>query len=65
LGEQGVMVMRVNNVLPRATADAQRLSLERQQLAEILGQAEAEAYMAQLRKRYKVEIKARATSARS
>jgi peptidyl-prolyl cis-trans isomerase D len=65
LGEQGVMVIRVNNVLPRATADAQRLGLERQQLAEILGQAEAEAYMEQLRKRYKVEIKARATRARS
>lgn len=65
LGEQGVMVIRVNSVLPRATPDTQRLALERQQLAEILGQAEAEAYMDQLRKRYKVQIKARPTSARS
>ena len=65
LGEQGVMVMRVNRVLPRVMADAQRLAMERTQLADILGQAEAEAYMEQLRKRYKVEIRAQAQGARS
>lgn len=65
LGEQGVMVIRVNRVLPRATPEPQRLALERRQLAEILGQAEAQAYMEQLRKRYKVEIRAQAQSERS
>lgn len=65
LGEQGVMLIYVNRVLPRAAVDAQRLALEREQLSDILGQAEAEAYMEQLRRRYKVDIKARPNPARS
>jgi peptidyl-prolyl cis-trans isomerase D len=60
-GDQGYAVVRVDKVLPRdpAAGDAQRLQ---QQYAQLWGAAEAEAYYAALRERYKVEVTGKATA---
>jgi peptidyl-prolyl cis-trans isomerase D len=65
LGPEGVLVIRVNRVLPRETPDAVQASLERDQMAELWGQAEMEAYLQSLRARFGVEILATRTSADS
>lgn len=59
LGADGVMVIRVNRVLEREAPDAVRASLERNQLAELWAQAEAQAYLQALRARYKVQVLAK------
>ncbi len=59
LGADGVMVIRVNRVLERETPDPVRAGLERSQLAELWGQAEAQAYIQSLRARFKVQVLAK------
>jgi peptidyl-prolyl cis-trans isomerase D len=65
LGAEGVMVIRVNRVLGREAPDAERARQERGQLAELWGQAEAQAYIESLRQRFKVQIKVGPTQAAS
>lgn len=59
LGADGVMVIRVNRVLEREPPDPVRASLERNQLAQLWGQAEAQAYIQSLRARFKVQVLAK------
>jgi peptidyl-prolyl cis-trans isomerase D len=56
LGDQGYMVIKVMQVLPRETPPGGEEQL-RQQYAQAWAAAEAEAYIAALKKRFKTEIK--------
>ena len=56
LGEQGYVVAKVTQVLPRATPPGGDAPLQ-QQYAQAWSTAEAAAYIASLKKRYKAEIK--------
>jgi peptidyl-prolyl cis-trans isomerase D len=58
LGAQGYAVVRVNKVVPRPEASAQLSEQSRQQFARLWGQAEAQAYLASLKAKYKVEMRA-------
>jgi peptidyl-prolyl cis-trans isomerase D len=62
LGPQGYVVLRVMQVLPRELPPGGDEPL-RQQYAQAWAAAEADAYVAALRKRYKAEIKASASDA--
>ncbi len=57
LGAQGYAVVRVNKVVPRPEASAQLSEQSRQQFARLWGQAEAQAYLASLKAKYKVEMR--------
>jgi peptidyl-prolyl cis-trans isomerase D len=61
LGAQGYVVLRVTQVLPREAAPGGEEAM-RGQYAQAWAAAEADAYVAALKKRYKVEIKAAAES---
>jgi len=56
LGAQGYAVVRVNKLVPREEPNAQQQAQSREQFARLLGNAEAEAYLAHLRSQFKVEI---------
>lgn len=56
LGPQGYAVARVNQVLAPETLPAPQAEQGRQQLAQMWAQAEAQAYLAALKKHYKVKI---------
>ncbi|MDP1533286.1 MAG: peptidylprolyl isomerase, partial [Rubrivivax sp.] len=56
LGEQGFVVLRVTQVLPRETTPAEDGQL-RVQYAQALAGAEAHAYLEALKQRFKVELK--------
>jgi peptidyl-prolyl cis-trans isomerase D len=60
---QGYAVVRVTQVLAREPAPANTEDSLRTQYAQAWGQAESDAYLAALKKRFKVEIKPEATSA--
>lgn len=61
LGEQGYVVARVTEVLPRDTAQANEQNLQGQ-YAQAMANAEAMAYLSALKARYKAEIKASASA---
>lgn len=56
LGEQGYAVVRINKLVARDAPDAQQLLQSREQFAQLLGNAEAAAYLSHLRAQFKVEI---------
>jgi peptidyl-prolyl cis-trans isomerase D len=62
LGDQGYAVVKISEVLPRdpAVADPER---SRSQYGQTWADAEAQAYYAGLKKRFKVDIKAKAVAA--
>jgi peptidyl-prolyl cis-trans isomerase D len=62
LGEQGYLVARVTQILPRDPALASEQNLQ-DQYAQALANAEAQAYLAALKWRFKAEIKAAAGAA--
>ena len=62
LGDQGYLVARVTQVLPRDPAVASEENLQGQ-YAQAVANAEAQAYLAALKTRYKAEIKASALTA--
>jgi peptidyl-prolyl cis-trans isomerase D len=62
LGEQGYLVARVTQILPRDPALASEQNLQ-SQYAQALANAEAQAYLAALKSRFKTEIKAAAGAA--
>ncbi|MEN9374214.1 MAG: hypothetical protein RIR79_1766 [Pseudomonadota bacterium] len=57
LGGKGYAVARINQVLPRTPSTEANAALERQQLGQMLSQAENQAYHRLLEQRYKTEIK--------
>ncbi|MGL6110713.1 MAG: SurA N-terminal domain-containing protein [Rubrivivax sp.] len=61
LGDQGYLVARVAQVLPRDPAQATEQNLQGQYL-QAVANAEAQAYLAALKTRYKAEIKASAAA---
>jgi peptidyl-prolyl cis-trans isomerase D len=62
LGEQGYVVARVTQILPRDPALASEQNLQ-DQYAQALANAEAQAYLAALKSRFNTEIKAAAGAA--
>ena len=56
LGAEGYAVVRVSKIVPREAQSAEQASQTRQQFAQLWGQAEIQAYMAALKKQFKVEI---------
>jgi peptidyl-prolyl cis-trans isomerase D len=56
LGGEGYAVVRVSKIVPREAQSAEQASQTRQQFAQLWGQAEIQAYMAALKKQFKVEI---------
>jgi peptidyl-prolyl cis-trans isomerase D len=63
LGDAGYAVVRVNKVLSRPAQTAQQLEQSRQQFSNLWAQAQAQAYLAALRSRYKVEMLTKTASA--
>ncbi len=55
LGAEGHAVVRVNKIVPREAQPPEQARLIRQQFAQLRSQAEVQAYLAALRKTYKVE----------
>lgn len=62
LADAGYAVLRVNKVLARPEQTAQQLEQSRQQFSNLWSQAQAQAYLASLRSRYKVEMLAKTAS---
>jgi peptidyl-prolyl cis-trans isomerase D len=56
LGVQGFVLVRVNKLVAREEPNAQQQAQSREQFARLLGNAEAGAYLAHLRSKFKVEI---------
>lgn len=56
LGADGAVVLRVRRGAARETPDAMRLRSERQELARLWGEGEAQAYLGALRQRYNAEV---------
>ena len=56
LGAQGYVVARVNKLVPRDASSAQQVAQSRQQLTQLWGQAETQAYLAHLKQQLKAEI---------
>ncbi len=56
LGSQGYVVARVNKLVPRDAASAQQVAQSRQQLSQLWGQAETQAYLSHLKQQFKVEM---------
>jgi peptidyl-prolyl cis-trans isomerase D len=65
LPNQAYAVVRISQVLPREPAPGNSEETLRTQYAQAWGQAESDAYLAALKKRFKVEIKPEANSALS
>jgi peptidyl-prolyl cis-trans isomerase D len=57
LGAQGFALVRVNKLVAREEPNAQQQAQSREQFARLLGNAEANAYLAHLKSQFKVEIK--------
>ncbi len=62
LGEQGYVIVRVTQVLPREAAPGGDAPL-REQYAQAWAAAEADAYVNALKKRFKAEVKSTAIAA--
>lgn len=60
-GDQGYAVVRIDKLLPRDPSASERQQSQ-QQYAQLWGEAEAEAYYAELRNRYKVEVTGKASA---
>lgn len=56
LGQQGYAVVRVNKLVAREEPNAQQQAQSRQQFAQLLGSAEAAAYLSYLKSQFKAEI---------
>lgn len=56
LGTQGFVVARVNKVVPREASSAQQMAQSRQQMTQLWGQAETQAYLTYLKQQLKAEI---------
>ena len=56
LGAQGYAVVRVNKIVPREPQSEEQARQTRQQFVQLWGQAEVKAYLAALKKQFKVEI---------
>jgi len=56
LGTQGFVVARVNKVVPREASSAQQVAQSRQQMTQLWGQAESQAYLTYLKQQLKAEI---------
>ena len=56
LGAEGYAVVRVNKIVPREAQSPEQASQTRQRFAQLWGQAEIQAYLAALKKQFKVEI---------
>jgi len=56
LGAQGYVVARVNKLVPRDGASAQQLAQSRQQMAQLWGQAESQAYLSYLKQQLKAQV---------
>ncbi len=56
LGTQGFVVARVNKVVPREASSAQQMAQSRQQITQLWGQAETQAYLTYLKQQLKAEI---------
>jgi peptidyl-prolyl cis-trans isomerase D len=56
LGTQGFVVARVNKLVPRDASSAQQVAQSRQQMTQLWGQAEAQAYLTYLKQQLKAEI---------
>jgi peptidyl-prolyl cis-trans isomerase D len=56
LGTQGFVVARVNKLVPRDASSAQQLAQSRQQMTQLWGQAEGQAYLTYLKQQLKAEI---------
>jgi peptidyl-prolyl cis-trans isomerase D len=56
LGAQGYVVARVNKLVPRDAASAQQLAQSRQQMAQLWGQAESQAYLSYLKQQLKAQV---------
>jgi len=56
LGTQGYVVARVNKLVPRDEASAQQAAQSRQQMTQLWGQAETQAYLTYLKQQLKAEI---------
>ena len=65
LGAEGYAVVRVNKIVPREAQSEEQARQTRQQFAQLRSQAEAQAYLAALRKELKVEILASPTKGSS
>jgi peptidyl-prolyl cis-trans isomerase D len=65
LGAQGFALVRVNKVVAREEPNAQQQAQSREQFARLLGNAEASAYLAHLKSRFKVEIKVKKPNEKS
>ncbi len=56
LGSEGYAVARINKIVPREAQTEDQARQTRQQFAQLWSQAEAQAYMAALKKELKAEI---------
>ena len=56
LGKQGYALVRVNKLVAREEPNPQQQAQSREQFARLLGNAEAQAYLAHLRSQFKVVI---------
>ncbi len=56
LGAQGFVVARVNKLVPRDASSAQQVAQSRQQMTQLWGQAEGQAYLTYLKQQLKAEI---------
>jgi peptidyl-prolyl cis-trans isomerase D len=56
LGAQGYVVARVIKLVPRDGASAQQLAQSRQQMAQLWGQAESQAYLSYLKQQLKAQV---------
>ncbi|PUE09037.1 peptidylprolyl isomerase [Limnohabitans sp. T6-5] len=56
LGSQGYALARVNKVVPRDAPSPQQQEQSRQQFTQLWGQAEAQAYLTQLKSQFKAQI---------
>jgi peptidyl-prolyl cis-trans isomerase D len=56
LGTQGFVVARVNKVVPRDASSAQQVAQSRQQMTQLWGQAESQAYLTYLKQQLKAEL---------
>ncbi len=56
LGTQGFVVARVNKVVPRDASSVQQVAQSRQQMTQLWGQAESQAYLTYLKQQLKAEL---------
>jgi peptidyl-prolyl cis-trans isomerase D len=56
LGAQGYVVARVNKIIAREASTPEQLAQSRQQMSQLWGQAESQAYLSHLKQQLKAEI---------